>query len=1539
MLSRIIAHIIRTVLRVVGGLLFVGVILFFAITRTQVGRDQLARQIEASFDARFSGSLRIEHMTGNLARTLYASGLSVRDAEGREVVWIDSLVASPRWTGLLRKEFSVRDLMASGIQVTLYDDDRTGVSSLENTFLVADTSAHVAPGDGAWSMRDAMLAVENLQVDAESGGGGWIGWIGAHPLSSAHAKLLVSWRDDRRQLDVVSFGTVFARQGLEVSDGRSQLLFTDDEIRLTEFTADIGESTIGLVGSLNRLVPSGEDVDRGFMLEVQPSAVDLDELQAFLPQLPVQGRVTIAAMLQGPVSDMTVSWLRLERPGMKAELSGRVQGLPSSAQFEFSLDGAPMRLADVRAFLRDPAILSPLLMPELSVATYFRGTVKNVRSALDGSLSDVQVAGTVDAFSGAQSMSFSFDVDTLDPDSSSHLFQARAQHVDLGMWIGNRTLSTDITGTLSLSGTGTRLESATSDIAWDLVQPQVNSRSADRIHGSATWTQGDVRGDIAIEQGNGTIRSLISGPVLRPDGTVAIDTRLTLADITPLLGMDGMASNLNMHVTGTVSNRWNDRFAAELEITADSSWFQVGEHTGVLPPGDMRAVLHPPSDRAPEVLFSSPSLDLELESTAAIPDLVDVTRAWWAGIQQAWHDETDKWLYRSLVDDPDGSLELSNDVALAVASAGNIQSDIEARIEIRDAGWLNFLWPQPFPSVLSASATWSASLDAHRLSGSGVVRELTFYRDGTGVSDGAADMTFSADRNGSLSRRLISELELRADSLRLGGITVHQPQSYIQTRDGRADARTLTAGIGRTDSLELSTSFSLLDGWNELVVSVARLQVGPSEWRLESPAVMDLFSDATRLSSIELRHHRSDGTSTQAIRAGGILSASARDSLQVSVRDIVITDLSEFLGVRKRIGGMLNGDLTLKGGYRQPQVSGQVRMERASIERHIIGDLTLESRFVTGSPDVAIDLRIEPLQVDSAEIAGRSEAGIVVDNELRFTGMVRLPGSDPQDAGRLDLDVALERVDMFFFEYIFNEALTNVTGHGEGDGHITGTFRRPVFSTTAAILDGGFTIPSTHVRYVLNGDVEIDQDAIIINDGRISDGSGGSGTLSGRLNFNNYREFTLDLRGTTDNLQIIGTEDEGRLPFYGYIWASGSFTLAGPLYDALLRSTDAVTRPDSRLFIPIEEELSETDESFIVFEDSVGFIPDFRQLATRPFLLARRPTAERQFLDALNMDLNIEAPAGSVVSLVIDPLLGDVISAVSAGNIQLVRQNGEFFTYGQLEVSSGDYLFTAGEVFQRKFFLESGGTMTWGGDPLNAELDLDASYRTRASLAGLPGAVNSQGLVPMIVQLHITGTVTSPAVELGLAIDRSNQNVLGDYQALEAQLNQPDRATEYATSVLLTNSFRLTTESITSDSGGQLAFNSVSQLVSAQLNRFLNAALPNVEFSFGLLGENTQDLDVTYGVAWRMLDERLIIRGEGVYQGAGATDNVRANDGLQGEFIVEVRLSPRISMEVFFRREGDILQGTELTNTGGLGISYQTDFTRWRHIFSSRRDS
>ncbi|MDX1531148.1 MAG: hypothetical protein R3362_06445, partial [Rhodothermales bacterium] len=74
-------------------------------------------------------------------------------------------------------------------------------------------------------------------------------------------------------------------------------------------------------------------------------------------------------------------------------------------------------------------------------------------------------------------------------------------------------------------------------------------------------------------------------------------------------------------------------------------------------------------------------------------------------------------------------------------------------------------------------------------------------------------------------------------------------------------------------------------------------------------------------------------------------------------------------------------------------------------------------------------------------------------------------------------------------------------------------------------------------------------------------------------------------------------------------------------------------------------------------------------------------------------------------------------------------------------------------------------------------------------------------------------------------------------------------------------------------------------------------------------------------------------RGEGLYQ---RLEDRPVSEELQGEVAVEVRLGPSVSLEVFYRREGDVLVGSGLSATPygayGAGVNYQTEFASWRRL-------
>ncbi|MEM8560284.1 MAG: translocation/assembly module TamB domain-containing protein, partial [Bacteroidota bacterium] len=655
-----------------------------------------------------------------------------------------------------------------------------------------------------------------------------------------------------------------------------------------------------------------------------------------------------------------------------------------------------------------------------------------------------------------------------------------------------------------------------------------------------------------------------------------------------------------------------------------------------------------------------------------------------------------------------------------------------------------------------------------------------------------------------------------------------------------------------------------------------------------------------------------------------------------------LAEVLRVVGLSRPFGGQLNGDVAIPAALGQPELEGDLRIAPFLFDGRPAGEITIASRFRPGTTDLGVDLTLAPNPDDLVA----PDARRLPTNDFDITGTIRLPGradDGTRTRGAYDLDAEFRRLDLFFFDWLFRRILDRADGVATGAARITGTLTRPLFEADLAISDGSFRVPKFNLAIGIEGDVTVDTEGIHLQEALLSDRSGGSGRVQGSILFNDYRFWSFDLAGALRQMQIIDVAQSDALPFYGDIRASGALTFTGPVDNVFLRSDNARTTPDSELYIPVTASAPTTDTSFLVFADSTGQVPEAE---TRRSLVSRRPTTERSFLDGLEMQLNVQAPSGSVVHLVLDPATGDVINAEGRGRLELAIDQGRFSTFGTFNVEGGDYVFTAGDVFTRRFRLVPGGILRWTGDPIDAGLDLAAAYETRASLAGL----NLRGVedparqrVPLIVTTQLTGTVTAPLVDLRLDLDTGERLDSGVIEALRTELNRRDQQAEYATSVLLTNSFLLAPSDdfgTVGDTADELITTSLSQLVSARLNQFLNEALAseNVEVLFGVQqGSDFEDIDLTYGLALRFLDERLIIRGEGLYQ----RDNSEAlqTDDFQGEVAVEVKLTPDVSLEVFYRRENELLIGEAVGGTTfgayGAGLSYQTEFASWPSLLGA----
>lgn len=1532
-----------------GAYLLLGsVVVFFALTRTDVGRSALQKQIEAAVSDRFAGSLHIQTLDGSLIQDIVATQVTLRDPSGQTILSIDSVRAAPQWGALLGGTLSVRTLKLIRPQLHLH-------RSVDSTWNLERALQRTTAGNGERTVDLSLadIAIREGEMSTRRTGPvpaavreGWVFDYTQSRMEGLFLRASVEWGTQSKQINLQSAEVSLPDRDLTLQSAEGLLSRTDDTWALDPFSLTLGNTH--LQGELG--LASSDSNRNALEMTLDSSRLDNTELQRLVPRLPLRDTMQVAGQMSGAMDQFVLNDLRISHGGSSLAGEGTVYGLPEMADLDLRLTEAHVHPDDLNS-----------VWPE-----HPAGRFQNI-SVLDGSAS---LRGTVE-WQGRPRVAFDLE-SSLQADSPVGAVQGslevertatalrygtrlQVDSLNLAPLTNRPDLESRLSGRVDMEGTGTSITTGTGSGQLVLSRSRLGPARVSEAELELTASQGSLQGTGYALQPDGGVLSLQAGWVHagpRHEYEMAATAEgLNLAAWSPALSSSELNATLRADGEG---HTWASA-AGQAELSVAPSTLQRGDSTVSMPAHEVALTVSPRQAEAPRLQLGGTLATASIDGPVLSPSVRSTGQYWWATLQQAVQQEVAKPLADTEAT-PSSSLDSTTVQTLqghATAALDTTSSPLtlNAQLAIHRMDLLQLWWPRLPAGTDSLRSELALTMDAHDIRASGTVsaRHLDLGSRSLTHMDGAYDVTASHDAP--ISETLKAEVSLQADTAQVRKRPLVGPSARLSLTDQNGRLQLQVDKYGTAAPARLDATIDLRQSYNQFRIQT--LQVGTDEgtWRLEGPGTVSVYSDALRFDSLRVQNSGSSSPDPQQIRVGGTFSPRPSDTLIVNTKRVSLTSLSQLAGLQPAIGGQLNGALALTGGWSQPQVRSNFQVQQLSLDRRVLGRLEVQSEFTAGRPDLTVEADLSPAPpLDSLSKTDQPPGGArtVEPNRVSLSGRVRLPAfTDPDTShttDEFDLNVEVDRADLFFFEYIFDESVAQVQGATTGSVHVGGSFQNPVFDAQLQLEDGRFRLPQFGLAYGIEGPVQVDRRGIHLESVTVSDADG-TATLGGSILFNDYEYFSFDLSGQLDEITIIDVPTAEDLPFYGTLRASGEATLTGPLSDATLRSDDARTTPDSELFIPASREGVDTGTGFIVFADSTGQVPNLQDLSRRDNILADRPAGEPTFTEGLDIDINVQAAEESTVHLVFDPVVGDVVTAQGAGRVQLQRQEGEFLVYGSFNVSEGTYQFTAGEVFVRRFSINE-GTITWDGNPTNAQLALQAEYRTRASPSGLPGYGNYQGRIPVRVQLDISGRVATPQVDLSLGLVRDDRGAQVGSQTLDAILNQSDRTTEYATSVLLTNTFLLTTESFTQDrtgapsegdrglsaAGNQLAFNSVSQLVASQLNRYLGAALPNVDLNFGLQGEDPSDLDIIYGVALRLLNERLVIRGEGVYTGDNPEE--RQVEGPQGEFVVEVRLTSRISAEVFFRRAGDELtRGQTYTQSTGAGLSYQTEFPTWKVLF------
>lgn len=123
-----------------------------------------------------------------------------------------------------------------------------------------------------------------------------------------------------------------------------------------------------------------------------------------------------------------------------------------------------------------------------------------------------------------------------------------------------------------------------------------------------------------------------------------------------------------------------------------------------------------------------------------------------------------------------------------------------------------------------------------------------------------------------------------------------------------------------------------------------------------------------------------------------------------------------------------------------------------------------------------------------------------------------------------------------------------------------------------------------------------------------------------------------------------------------------------------------------------------------------------------------------------------------------DPVAGDYISGKGTGNIRTEFYNkGDVKMFGSYQINQGVYKFSLQEVIRKDFVIKNGSTITFNGAPLDANLDIQASYTVNsASLNDLipeeSSSIIQQPNVKVNCIMNLSGILVRPTIKLGIEL-------------------------------------------------------------------------------------------------------------------------------------------------------------------------------------------
>lgn len=687
----------------------------------------------------------------------------------------------------------------------------------------------------------------------------------------------------------------------------------------------------------------------------------------------------------------------------------------------------------------------------------------------------------------------------------------------------------------------------------------------------------------------------------------------------------------------------------------------------------------------------------------------------------------------------------------------------------------------------------------------------------------------------------------------------------------------------------------------------SRATIGDTTWHV-APSSIIYSKNKLQVNSFSVSHDN------QMLAINGTATKSENDSLLVTLNDIDVSYVLNLVNFHSvDFLGMASGEARIAGAFSEkPLLSADVIVKDFKFETGRMGTLYANVGYNHEEGNIEIN-------------------AVAKDEDNRWTD---INGYVSPKHNYIDLAIDAHRTRVEFMESFCGSFMDNVNADINGNVNVVGPLNN-INLVGKAVIDGSVRLSALNTTYWMRGDsVTFVPDEIKFKGDTLYDRNGNIGIMTGSIYHKHLTNLSYALKVKAKNLLAYDTHSFGDNTFYGTAYVTGDCDIKGKSGEVVI-DIDAVPEKNSILVYNAADQSSIGSTDFITWKDNNVEETDSTD------------TEHNNKVDiSTNIRLNflINCNPNATLKLIMDEKTGDYITLNGDGVLRASYFNkGSFDIYGNYIVDHGVYKLTIQNIIKKDFTFQKGGSISFGGDPYNAALNLKALYVLNSvSLADLNiGRSFSNNNVRVNCLMNITGNPNSPKVDFDLDMPNMSNDIK---QMVYSLLNAEEEKNQQVLYLLAVGRFMAqnnnnnATGETPQYSQTSLAMQSfLSGTISQQLNSVLSNVINSSNWNFGANistgNEGFNNAEYEGMLSGSLLNNRLLFNGQFGYR-----DNANATTSFIGDFDLKYLLFPNGNLAInVYNKTNDRYFTRNSLNTQGLGVIMKKDFTRISDLFFWRK--